>query len=162
MVKIIKVLIIVSFGFMVLGQGTLAVHAEVDSTILDLFEAVNENKAMINGHIWNVLSITQKRIYLQGYNDALQTTEMYSISNEGNITSDLEEEMHLFSNMSIDELIKKIEAFYSDHDNLDIPISYALLIARNQLKGYSKEALTEYTKYLRRVFTSVPDVGEEP
>ena len=127
--------------------------AQAESSALDIFEAVNENKAMINGYIWKALSSIQKKIYLQGYSDALKTVQLYNIPEGKNVTGDLQEETKLFSDISLDELILKIEEFYINQDNLPIPISYALLVARNQLKGYSEDAIEEYAIYLRRIFS---------
>ena len=139
---------------LLLGIFAFNAFTQASSTDLDVFEAVTENKTMINGYIWKTLSSIQKKVYLQGYNDALKTVQLYNIPDEENVTADLQEEFDLFSNISLDEIIAKLEQFYTNNDNLPIPISYALLVARNQLKGYGKDALEEYVIYLRRIFPS--------
>jgi len=116
------------------------------------FEKLYMKEAIVNGHRWNTFKQERKRGYLFGYEDGLITTGIYYISDQEaryEIISSLPTSV---GDTPMEDLVDKIDEFYSNDKNLNIPVSYVLLIIRNRLIGVDEKWINEYIEHLRNSF----------
>ena len=115
-----------------------------------IFEAWFVTQGMVNASHWMFFTAKEKWTYLFGFGDGTINTAAHFIFNEkekrkaySSLPSSVE------GDLPMDDLIKKIDQFYSDEKNLDIPVSYVLLIIRNRLLGVDEDKIQRYIEYLR-------------
>ena len=140
---------LIKFMLIFIFSAPLFVYAEsTDKTILPQFsdfDAMYINEGLINGRHWKTFNEKEKGAYLIGYQDGLTNTAIYYVPDEANKT----EVIDSFPSMVMVALIKKVDEFYSDDRNLNIPIPYVLLVIRNQLIGTDEKEIEKYIEHLR-------------
>jgi len=141
MKKLIIFILTVSFACVLEGAYAQAVE-EVGA------EDVYIEEAMIEGTFWNKMKDRDKFAYLLGYQDGLMTTSAHFISDKG----DRAKAMDSFPGGNIDELIAKIDEFYSNEEHTVIPMCYVLVVLRNRQKGQSVEEVDKYIGYLKESY----------
>ena len=123
---------------------------EFNQPVEGIFEAWFVTQGMVNASHWMFFTEKEKWTYLFGFGDGTINTTAHFISNEkerrkaySSLPSSVE------GDLPMDDLIKKIDQFYSDEKNLDIPVSYVLLIIRNRLLDVDEDKIQKYIEYLR-------------
>ncbi|MBU2436531.1 MAG: hypothetical protein KKE55_02400 [Candidatus Omnitrophica bacterium] len=143
---------------------TGSTYASKDKIVVfseEKFEVMYTGKAMVNGNIWKILTNTQKEVYMLGYEDGVVNAAMYYLPDEkikkevyGTLPSSMK-------NISLTELIERIDEFYSHGENINIAIPYIFSIIRNQLAEVNPGTIDEYIKYLRNIFDKGYTENEE-
>lgn len=110
------------------------------------FDAMYINEGIINGNHWKSFSEAKKGAYLLGYQDGVVNTAIYYVPDE----NDKAEVIESFPSMDMGDLIKKVDEFYSDDRNLNIPVAYVLLIIRNRIIGTDEKDINKYIEHLRK------------
>ena len=110
------------------------------------------NKVIINSSLWKLFTKREKKAYILGYANGLVNAAIYYLPTRKKREELIGTIPNLAGDISVDELIEKIDEFYSDERNYNIPISYVILIIRNQLIGVDEEIINEYIEYLRAIF----------
>ena len=127
----------------------LLTYAEqIDKIILPQFsdfEAMYINEGIVSGRHWKTFGEKDKGAYLLGYQDGVINTAIYYVPDE----KEKIEVIDSFPSMDMDDLVKRIDEFYSDDRNLNIPIPYVLLIIRNRLIGTDEKDIEKYIEHLR-------------
>ncbi|MFC1576592.1 hypothetical protein ACFL3J_02865 [Candidatus Omnitrophota bacterium] len=120
-------------------------------------EDVYIEEAMIEGTFWNKMKDRDKFAYLLGYQDGLMTTSAHFISDKG----DRAKAMDSFPGGNIDELITKINEFYTNEEHTVIPMCYVLVVLRNRQKGQSAEEVDKYIGYLKESYALTREMREK-
>jgi hypothetical protein len=107
------------------------------------------SQGMINGSHWKSFNEKQKWAYLFGFEDGTIYTAIHYLPNEKSKERVYASLPTSAENVSFEYLIKEIDKFYLNDKNVDIPISYVLLIIRNRLLGIDEDKIQRYIKYLR-------------
>ena len=109
------------------------------------------DRVVIDGKMWRHFSENEKWTYLFGFEDGARSTAMHYVPDEAlrqSIYKGLPSS--LTEGSTIKSLIAEIDEFYSDKQNLDIPVNSVLLVIRNRMMGVSEEKLNKYIKSLRK------------
>lgn len=141
-------LLIKSFLILLFSFPLLVYAEQIDKTILPQFsefDAIYINEGVVNGHHWKSFGKKEKGTYLLGYQDGVICTAIYYVPDEDNKT----EVISSFPSVDMNDLVKRIDEFYSDDRNLNIPIPYVLLIIRNRLTGTDEKDINKYIEHLR-------------
>ncbi len=112
---------------------------------------VDIDKSVISGGQWQKFSKGEKWVYLFGYEDGARNTALHFIFNnkkkEG-IYAGLP--MQVKGDSSISELIEKIDMFYSDGRNANVPINYVFLVIKNRQMRVQEDNIQRYIESVRQ------------
>jgi hypothetical protein len=78
--------------------------------------ALSEPTGGVNGRFWHTLSSTSKLYFLYGFDEAMGLAKPY-------------DDKLYFANVSYGDIVKGLDRFYQEPENLMFPISYALRIS---------------------------------
>jgi len=116
---------------------------------------------VFNGRMWKLLSGTQKISHLTGIHEGILLC-LNQIKQDTKISSDLMKEMQdsgifdrrrlLFSSQGITEIETRMDQFYEDSANLDIPIIAAYQHITMELNFATSEDIENNLSSLRRKY----------
>ena len=113
-------------------------------------EARYMERGMIDGMGWRQFTDGEKGFYLLGFEDGAMGITIHFIFDDDTKRRALGVlPLSVEDNPPLSEIVKKIDAFYSDDKNLEIPIYYVVQIIRNRLIGIDESKIESYIQYLR-------------
>lgn len=106
------------------------------------------------GGVWRKFDKEQKEIYLMGFEDgSVDIVARYVPENKRNAITG---ELPSFYGLDSDVLIKKLDEFYANLLNFNIPLPLALTIIRDDFRGMSYDAKTKrLIEFYRKELDSV-------
>ena len=141
--------LILLFSFMFLPTYSQTLKDEFTQPVEGEFESWFINEEMINGYKWSSFSLDEKASYLLGFMDGGVYTATHFITDE-----ERRKEVYallpvLSAQLGFEELVKRIDKFYQDEENKNIPLGYVFIIIRNRLIGVNEDKIQRYIDYLR-------------
>ena len=140
---------ILLFFFMFLPIYPQTLKDEFTQPVEGEFESWFINEEMINGYKWSSFSSDEKASYLLGFMDGGVYTAAHFITDEEKRKEVYALLPALSAQLGFEELVKRIDKFYQDKKNKDVPLCYVFIIIRNRLIGVNEDKIQRYIDYLR-------------
>jgi hypothetical protein len=96
---------------------------------------------LYNGRLWAIFTKGEKTWYVVGFNEGLRAGSQEKIPD-------------YFASVSFGDVISAVDRFYSEPENILIPVTDSLMVVRSAFNGMPPEELAKYVADFRRASIS--------